>query len=81
MSRLNKELCGIIDADKGYDNKGLADKIEQIAQSYADKQSEKFAEWMALNGVDFIRHPFAYIWRGKRYQPSEILQIFKQQNQ
>ena len=46
--KLNTKLCKIIDSDKGYDNKGVADKIEQLFDEELSKYQHKALKWDEL---------------------------------
>ena len=37
MNKLLKKYCHIVDADEGFDNLGLAEKLEQITDDFASK--------------------------------------------
>lgn len=46
---LNKKLFKIIDTDKGYDNQGLANTIEQLFNEQLSKYQHKALKWDELH--------------------------------
>lgn len=72
MSKLREKYCNLIDNDKGYDNLGLAEKLEQISDDFADK----YVIWFNQNVYQMILHK-GYYYKNELKTLQELRQIFK----